>query len=56
MSWKNLSLPVQSLIFGAAFAFVVWLLSPYLPGSRYSSAPPDVAGAQTGVRNLPEGR
>ncbi len=51
MWWKNLGLPVQSLIFGAAVAFAVWLLSPYLPSSRYSSAPRDAVEAERGARN-----
>jgi hypothetical protein len=52
MSWKNLPLPVQCLLFGAAVAFTAWLLSPYLPSSRYSSVPYYYAG-----RGLPdEGR
>jgi hypothetical protein len=65
MSWKNLGLgkcptvghflPVQSLIFGAAVAFVVWLLSPYLPASRHSNVPRDAAAAQIGARNHSRG-
>ncbi len=50
MSWKNLALPVQSLIFGTAAALVVWMLSPYLP-SRHSCVPRDTAGAQRGAGN-----
>jgi hypothetical protein len=55
MSWKNLSLPLQSLIFGAAVAFLAWLFSPYLPSSRYSGVPRDAFGAQIGAGN-PFGR
>lgn len=51
MSWRNLGLPGQSLIFGAAVAFAAWLLSPYLPSSRHSSAPRDAVEAQMGARN-----
>jgi hypothetical protein len=51
MSWKNLPLPVQSLIFGAAVAFLAWLLSPYLPRSRHIAVPCDAVGAQTGACN-----
>jgi hypothetical protein len=51
MSWKNLGLPVQSLIFGAAVAFAAWLLSPYFPSSHYSSAPRNAVDAERGARN-----
>jgi hypothetical protein len=51
MSWKNLGLPVQSLIFGAAVAFAAWLLSPYLPGDQHSNVPRHAAEERIGARN-----
>lgn len=53
MLWKNLPLPVRSLMFGAAVAFLAWLLSPYLPASRCRGAPRDAAGAPIGACNHP---
>jgi hypothetical protein len=49
MSWKNLGLPVQSLLFGTAVAITAWLLS--LVGSQYSNVPRDAVGAQFGGRS-----
>jgi hypothetical protein len=51
MSWKNLSTPVQSLLFGAAVAFAAWLLSSYIPDRQHSYAPRRAAEERIGARN-----
>jgi hypothetical protein len=46
MRWKNLGLPIQTLIVAAVVGLGAWLLS--LAGNHYSNVPHEAARAQIG--------